>query len=112
MNIKEFIDDFLAVSNNYDTEKYINKWQETAILNDSSVGRVFRGHQGIKEYFENYFISYNTQTRLLKLDIVSETEAHIEVHFTGDFPEGEIGGTFDFTFENGKIAEAKADLKN
>ncbi|MFZ1498194.1 MAG: hypothetical protein WAS72_14145 [Saprospiraceae bacterium] len=44
------------------------------------------------------------------MDILSDSEAHIEVEFTRKFPEGKIGGTFDFTFKNGKINEAKTDL--
>jgi len=110
MDIKLFIEDWLAVSNAYDTEKYLDKWHKNAILDDPSVGQVFKGHSGIKNYFESYFIGYRTQTRLVTLDTISDNEAHIEVEFTGEFPEGKIGGMFDFTFKDGKIAKAKADL--
>jgi SnoaL-like protein len=110
MNIDAFIQDFIAVSNAYDTKSYLEKWQKNAILNDPSVGQVFKGHPGIKKYFEDYFIGYKTQTRLVRLNITNENEAHIEVEFTGEFPEGKIGGKFDFTFNDGKIAAAKADL--
>ena len=110
MDIKAFIKDWLAVSNAYDTRSYLEKWHKEAILDDPSVGKVFRGHPGIKKYFESYFIGFNTQTRLVELTIVSNTEAHIEVEFTGGFPEGKIGGTFRFTFKDGKIAQAKAML--
>jgi hypothetical protein len=34
----------------------------------------------------------------------------IVIYFAGNFPEGVIGGMFDFTFENDKIAFIKADL--
>lgn len=110
MDIKAFIQDWLAASNAYDAKSYLEKWQEKAVLDDPSVGQVFKGHSGIKKYFENYFIGYKTQTRLVRLDIISDNEAHIEVEFTGDFPEGKIGGIFDLTFKDGKIIEAKADL--
>ena len=59
--------------------------------------------------FTSYFIGYKTQTRLLKL-VVAEDSAHLEVEFTGKFPEGTIGGMFDFTFRDGKIATVTADL--
>ena len=75
------------------------------------MGQVFKGHLGIKKYFESYFIGYKTKTRLIKSDIISDNEAHIEVEFTGEFPEGKIGGTFDFTFKDGKISKAEANLK-
>jgi len=110
MDIKLFIEDWLALSNAYSTEMYVEKWHKEAVLEDPSVGQVFKGHSGIKRYFESYFIGYKTQTRLVKLEITSGNEAHIEVEFTGEFPEGKIGGMFDFTFEDGKIAKAKADL--
>lgn len=110
MDIKTFIEDWLAVSNAYDTKGYLEKWHEKAVLDDPSVGQVFKGHPGIKKYFESYFIGYKTQTRLVRLDIISGNEAHIEVEFTGEFPEGRVGGIFDLTFKDGKIAKAKADL--
>lgn len=110
MDIKSFIKDFIAASNAYDTESYLGKWQEEAVLDDPSVGRAFKGHSGICRYFEDYFIGYKTQTRLVKLNIISNNEAHIEVDFTGEFPGGQTRGIFDFTFKDGKIAKAKADL--
>jgi len=110
MDIKAFIKDLLAASNAYDTESYLEKWQTNAVLDDPSVGRVFKGHPGIRSYFESYFTGYKTQTKLVKLDIISDNKAHIEVEFTGEFPEGRIGGVFDFVFKDGKIAKAKADL--
>lgn len=110
MDTQAFIEDFLVVSNAYNTGKYLEKWHQNATLDDPSVGQVFRGHAGIKKYFENYFIGYKTHTRLVKLDILSDTEVHIEVEFTGEFLESKIGGILDFTFKYGKIAEAKADL--
>ena len=108
--MKEFIEDFLEASNAYDLEKYLGKWHENASLDDPSVGQIFNGHSGIRKYFESYFIGYQTQTRLDKLHIISENEVHIEVEFTGEFPERKIGGIFDFSFKDGKIFETKADL--
>lgn len=110
MNIKLFIEDFLTVSNTYNTEMYLKKWHTNASIDDPSVGQVFEGYSGIRKYFESYFIGYKTQTRLVALDIKSNNEAHTEVEFTGEFPEGKIGGTLDFTFKNGKILKVKADL--
>lgn len=109
MDIETFIQDWLVVSNAYDTEKYLKKYQENAVLDDLSVGRVFRGHSGIRTYFEDYFIAYKTRTRILK-STIKNNSAHIEVEFTGEFPEGRIGGIFDFTFKDGRIVSAKADL--
>ncbi|MFC6101434.1 nuclear transport factor 2 family protein [Olivibacter domesticus] len=110
MDINLFIQEFITISNAYDTKNYLDKWHTNAVLDDPSVGQVFKGHAGIEKYFESYFIGYKTQSRLIRLAIISDNEAHIEVAFTGDFPEGKIDGVFDFIFSDGKIAAAKADL--
>jgi hypothetical protein len=109
MDIKKFIEDWIKASNVFDTEKYLDFYLADTILNDPSVGREFKGHQGIREYFTSYFIGYNTQTKLVKLNI-DKNKAHLEVEFTGTFPEGKINGTFDFTFKGDKIESVKADL--
>jgi ketosteroid isomerase-like protein len=109
MNIEMFIKNWIAVSNNYDTEKYLDFYLKDAVLDDPSVGRKFIGHDGIKDYFVSYFIGYQTQTELRKLEI-KDNSAYLEVEFKGDFPEGKIGGSFDFTFKKDKIEFVKADL--
>ncbi|CAM4403351.1 nuclear transport factor 2 family protein [Flavobacterium terrigena] len=110
MDIRAFLLDWLEISNSYNTEKYLEKYLEDAILNDPSVGKKFIGHKGIREYYTSYFIGYKTQTRLLKLDI-QDNNAQMEVEFTGEFPERKIEGIFDFTFKNQKIETVEADLK-
>ena len=105
MDIAAFLKDWIAAGNDYDTEKYLEKYKENALLDDPSVGRSFKGHEGIREYFTSYFIGYKTQTKLLKL-ISGDHTAHLEVEFTGSFPEGKIGGMFDFTFRDDKIVTA------
>lgn len=109
MDIKTFLLEWLELSNSYNTEKYLEKYLEDAILDDPSVGRKFTGHKGIREYYNSYFIGYKTQTKLVNLEIKDNT-AHMEVEFTGDFPGGKIGGMFDFIFKDEKISSAKADL--
>jgi ketosteroid isomerase-like protein len=111
MDITNFIHNWINASNQYDTQKYLEFYLPDAILDDPSVGRKFVGHKGIRNYFESYFIGYNTQTRIVKLDIKDADHAHLEVAFTGDFPEGNIGGIFDFSFKEDKISFVKADLK-
>ncbi|MES2776046.1 MAG: nuclear transport factor 2 family protein [Bacteroidota bacterium] len=109
MDIKAFLLDWIAVSNSYDTEKYLEKYLADAVLDDPSVGRKFAGHKGIRNYYESYFIGYKTQTKFMKA-VIGDNQAHLEVEFTGDFPEGKIGGMFDLTFRDEKIATVKADL--
>lgn len=110
MNIQHQIHDWIAASNAFDTNGYLEFYLPDAVLDDPSVGRKFMGHKGIKDYFDSYFIGYNTQSRIVRLVVIDSENAHLEVEFTGDFPEGKIGGTFDLRFRDGKIAFAKADL--
>lgn len=109
MDIRLFIEEWIKLGNAFDTDAYLEKYRADAILDDPSVGRKFIGHKGIRDYFTTYFIGYKTQTRLIKLDIHGN-EAHLEVEFTGEFPEGKIGGTFDIILKDEKIAAVKAAL--
>lgn len=110
MDLEKFIEEWIAASNSYDTARYLAFYTEDAILDDLSVGRNFNGKTGIGQYYESYFIGYKTQTKKVKLSLNNKNEAHLEVEFTGDFAEGTLGGTFDFTFAAGKIATVTADL--
>jgi ketosteroid isomerase-like protein len=110
MDIKKLVEEWIETGNCYDTKKYLSFYCQDAILDDPSVGSTFTGYQGIETYFKTYFIGYQTQTKLIKLDIYDCEHAHLEVAFSGVFPEGKICGTFDFTFKDEKIAFVKADL--
>lgn len=109
MDIQKFIEEWIDSGNSFDVKQYLDKYHEDAVLDDPSVGSSFKGHKGIQEYFDSYFIGYNTHTKLISLDL-NGSKTHVEVEFTGDFPGGTTGGTFDITFTNGKIAHLKADL--
>ena len=98
--------------NDFNTNKYLDFYSTDAILDDSSIGRKFRGHEEIRDYFESYFIGYNIKTKIVLLKISDKNQAHLEVEFTGSLSEGIIGGTFDFSFKNDMIKFLKADLLN
>ena len=110
MNIKKLVQDWLIASNAYETNTYLEKWHRDAVLEDPSVGQIFTGHPGIQKYFEEYFIGYKTNTRLINLEIITNNTVHIDVEFTGEFPGGKVGGVFDLIFKEGKIIFAKANL--
>lgn len=112
MNIPTIINDWIAAGNSFDTAQYLSFYLPDAVLDDPSVGKVFKGHEGIKDYFNSYFIGYNTRTELEKLYQVNEDQVHLEVRFSGSFSEGNIGGLFDITFKGDKIAFVKADLSH
>lgn len=110
MDTEKFIEEWISVSNSYDLAKYLAFYTEDSVLDDVSVGKKFSGKDAIASYFESYFISYKTQTKKIELIVKDGNQAHLEVEFTGDFAEGKLGGTFDFTFKEGKIALVSADL--
>ena len=110
MNTQDLISDWIKSSNAFETKKYLSFYLPDAILDDPSVGRKFIGHAEIEEYFNSYFIGYNTHTEIVKMDISDEHQVYLEVNFTSNFPEGDIVGTFDLTFKDGKISYLKADL--
>jgi len=110
MDIEKTIDNWIQTGNSYDTEKYLAFYHDDAVLDDPSVGRKFIGRQGIQEYFEIYFIGYNTHTRKTDLLINGVNNASLTVEFTGTFPEGKIGGTFEINFKGNKIIHITADL--
>lgn len=104
-----FVEDWIAAIDSHDLVRHLAHFNEDAVLDDPSVGRQFNGHGEIAEYFRSYFIGYNTRTRLLDTGARGGL-LHVEVDFTGDFPGGQTGGTFDLTFDGDLIANATADL--
>ena len=107
-SIESYLQEWLDASNQFDIETYINLYHKDATLEDSSVGEVFKGHTGIRAYFNEYFIGYNTSTRMVK-STVSGQKARIDAEFTGDTFKN-LKGVFEITFERGKIKFVKAYL--
>lgn len=109
MDIHAFVQKFIQTSNAYDLDGYLALFHEHATLEDVAVGETFIGHEGIKDYFNTYFIEYETQTDLTKLDIHGDS-VHIEADFSGNFSKDKLKGYFEFVFQHDKIAQAKANL--
>lgn len=53
MDIKTFIKDWLVASNACDIKTYLENRHKSAVLDAPSFGQVFKGHSGIKKYFED-----------------------------------------------------------
>lgn len=103
--------EWIAATNTHDSAAYLAFFTVDAVLDDLSVGEVFEGHAGINEYCQFYFVGYNTQTRLLSTE-PRDGYLHVEVEFTGKFPEGRIGGIFDLSLTaEHKITHVRADLR-
>lgn len=100
---------WIAAANSHDAARFVAFFAEDAVLDDPSVGEAFEGREGVGRYFDSYFIGYNTQTRLVSTE-PRDGILHVEVDFTGDFPGGQTGGTFDVTFAGDRFAHVRADL--
>lgn len=101
---------WIAAMNDHDTAAYLDFFTEDGVLDDPSVGRVYNGPSEIIDYFESYFIGYNTQTQLVSIE-PHDNYLHVEVDFTGSFPGGQTGGIFDVTLTaDQKIERVRADL--
>jgi len=104
------INEWIAAMNAHDTAAYLEFFTEDGVLDDPSVGRVYNGRSEIIDYFESYFIGYNTQTQLVSVE-PQDDYLHVEVAFTGSFPGGQTGGIFDVTLAaDQKIERVRADL--
>jgi ketosteroid isomerase-like protein len=104
------VSQWIDAANSHEAGRFLDHFTEDAVLDDPSVGQVYAGRARIGEYYESYFIGYNTQTRLVSTEPRGD-ELHVEVHFTGDFPGGQTGGIFDLTFTaDQKIQHVRADL--
>lgn len=110
MDTNAFLQSWLSASNSFDTNAYLQYYDEKAVIHDPAVGEKFIGHSRIRKYFEEYFIGYNTHTKIVKIEIPDDTSAHLETLFTGNFSEKGIDGTLDFTFHKDKIIHLKAEL--
>lgn len=103
------ITDWIAAANSHDTERFLSFFTADAVLDDPGVGDVFAGRERVGEYFDAYFIDYDTQTRIVRTEL-RDGILHMEVDFTGSFPGGQTGGTFDLRFDGDLISHARADL--
>src|SRR4051812_10957684 len=94
--IQTAIDALIKATNAFDTEGVLALFTPRAVIDDPSTGECFKGHAGIRDYIERFFIGYRTVTRLLSIDMVDGTHARIRVDFTGDF--GHEIGILDIAF--------------
>lgn len=107
---RDKIEQWIAATNTHDTAAYLDFFSSEGVLDDPSVGHTYNGPSEIADYFESYFIGYNTQTRLISIERRADS-LHVEVDFTGDFPGGQTGGTFDITFDDDhEFERVRADL--
>lgn len=103
-------DALLAAFNAADANIAITLFSADAVIDDPSTGHQFDGHDGIRDYVERYFRCYHTITRLLSIESIDEGQAHLRVHFKGDFGH-EIGLLNIRINAEGLICRIDADLE-
>ena len=109
MDLKKIIAHWLTVSNNFDTEEYIKIYDADAVLNDTTVSETYYGHKGIRNYFEEFFIGYNTKTTIVDITFKNANEVYINAVFDGN-SFSKLKGVFELTFLEDKIVKAKCYL--
>lgn len=110
--LPRIITKYIEMSNDYNVQEYVSTFSTDAIIKERSLGKTLLGKKDIEQYFNTYFINYQTHTEIKQFTAI-DNFIDMKVIFRGDFPEGEIGGIYKFTLNhNGLISILEADLEN
>lgn len=83
--MQTLVENLIQRANAFDIDGAVALFAANAVIDDVSVGDAFVGHEGIRTYFERFFVGYNTSSRLLSLEQRGDFSAHVRLDFTGDF---------------------------
>ena len=109
-HLRQVADALIAATNAFAVEQVLGLFAHDAVIDDPSTGQRFDGHAGIRRYVEQYFVGYQTVTRLLSMQRIGPQRARVPVDFTGDF--GHEIGNLDITVDAlGLIARLDTDLE-
>lgn len=104
------LQNFVDAANAFDVEGILKLFASDGFIDDTSVGQVFRGHEGVRRYAEEYFVGYETRSRILTVETVDDRHSKARVDFTGSFGH-EIGFFEIETNEAGLILSVKTYLE-
>lgn len=88
--MEKFVDTLLDTLNAGDVDSALSLFAPGAVIDDVSVGDAFVGTDGIRQYFDQFFVGYRTTSRRLALTQLDDVTVIVRVDFTGDFGH-EIG---------------------
>ncbi|BCH67523.1 hypothetical protein RvVAT039_pl03560 (plasmid) [Agrobacterium vitis] len=88
--MQELVANFIKTANAFDIEGVMSLVAPDAIIDDVSVGDAFIGPEGIKQYLNQFFVGYHTQSRLLSVGKQDDHTAFVRLDFASDFGH-EIG---------------------
>ncbi|BDU21648.1 nuclear transport factor 2 family protein [Dyella sp. GSA-30] len=108
--MQKVVDTFIQTANAFDVEGALALFTPDAVIDDVSVGDGFVGTEGIRFYLEQFFVGYNTVSKLLSLDKRDSFNATARLDFRGDF--GREIGILKITVDSGGLIERiDADLE-
>ena len=82
-HLRRVADALIAATNAFAVEQVLGLFAHDAVIDDPSTGQRFDGHAGIRRYVEQYFVGYQTVTRLLSMQRIGPQRARVRVDFTG-----------------------------
>ena len=108
--MQKLVEKFIQTANAFDIDGALSLFAPDAVVEDVSVGHAFVGRENIRDYFERFFVGYNTASRLLSLQQPDDHTAIIRLDFTGNF--GHEIGILNITINaDGLIERIDADLE-
>lgn len=108
--MQKLVDTFIHTANAFDVEGVLTLFASDAVIDDVSVGDAYVGIEGIRLYFDQFFVGYKTASMLLSLKQLDDFNAVARLDFTGDFGH-EIGTLKIRTKSDGLIERIDADLE-
>lgn len=108
--MEKLVATFIQTMNAFDVDGALTLFKSDAVIDDVSVGDAFVGSDGIRRYLEQFFVGYNTATRLLSLEQLDDFAASVRVDFSGDFGR-EIGSLRIEIGVDGLIERIEANLE-
>lgn len=108
--MQKLVDKFIVATNAFDIEGALALFTSDAVIDDVSVGDAFVGIEGIRLYLEQFFVGYQTASKLLSIKQRCNFEALVRLDFTGDFGH-ETGSLKIKTDPNGLIERIDAALE-
>lgn len=108
--MEKLVNQFIRLANAFDVEGTLALFTSDAVIEDVSVGSAFAGIEGIRRYLEQFFVGYNTASKLLSLEQPHNLVALVRVGFTGTFGH-EIGSLRIQANAAGLIERIDADLE-
>ncbi|WP_238533183.1 nuclear transport factor 2 family protein [Xanthomonas phaseoli] len=108
--LQSVVNALITATNAFDVAAVLALFAEDGMIDDPSTGHVFIGKCGIQRYIDEYFVGYNTSTRLLTVRMMGTNQVRVRVDFTGDFGH-EIGMLLIRIDSDGLIVRIDAALE-